>query len=152
MVTIFPFFIFHFRNFSALPLSLNANESKNENEKTYGTYLKSNQMMCNNFNIIRMRIDHSKTLSWPLVSLLWLLSWGQQIMLSVRLSRYSESHVQSAESGVRNPDQTCARSGGKKAECLRKTCIKRLCHGNPDFGTQDTRNTQDMQRVRVAGQ
>lgn len=99
MVTIFPFFIFHFPNFSALPLSLNANESKNENEKTYGTYLKSNQMMCNNFNIIRMRIDHSKTLSWPLVSLLWLLSWGQQIMLSVRLPRYSESHVQSAESG-----------------------------------------------------
>jgi len=90
MVTIFPFFIFHFPNFSALPLSLNANESKNENEKTYGTYLKSNQMMCNNFNIIRMRIDHSKTLSWPLVSLLWLLSWGQQIMLSVRLPRYSE--------------------------------------------------------------
>jgi len=104
MVTIFPFFIFHFPNFSALPLSLNANESKNENEKTYGTYLKSNQMMCNNFNIIRMRIDHSKTLSWPLVSLLWLLSWGQQIMLSVRLPRYSEFGIPCPKCRVRSTE------------------------------------------------
>jgi len=136
MVTIFhiPFTNFTLSHFHSMP------------QKADEAFLKSNQMMCNNFNIIRMRMTHSrtrKTLSWPLVSTDRRLSWGQQIMLSVRKPR--------KESGIRNPHeltQTCATGGRKKAECLRKTCIKRLCHGNPYPSPNPNGNLQPGHRMK----
>jgi len=144
MVTIFhiPFTNFTLSHFHSMP------------QKADEAFLKSNQMMCNNFNIIRMRMTHSrtrKTLSWPLVSTDRRLSWGQQIMLSVRKPR-KESGIRNTESSRTNSDMCHGRQekSGMLAKNLYQTTLPWKPIPKPEPKRKPSAGTQD--EVRVAGQ